>query len=387
MSLTVSYFRRIMLAMLAVSVTIVSPLMADDEGATAMFTVGSKAPPLAIEHWMSDGDGKFEHTTELKTDKVYVIEFWATWCGPCIRSMPHLAETQEKWADKGVQIISISDEKLEKVEAFLAKPVPEKEMTYADLTSAYCLTTDPDQSVYEDYFTAAGQTGIPTAFIVGKQGIVEWIGHPMEMDKPLEQVVAGTWDRETFAKEIKAEQERQLAMRKIEQKIGEEMKQIEAKLTGGEAEAGLALLDKAIANEEYAPAKPMLEDIRNGVVIQFIGGEQGATAVKKMIAEHKDDAQMLDQLAWTLYEQHLDEPLDEPMLAAALEAAETGAKAKPEDSSILDTFAHLLHAAGKLDQALEVQEKAVANLSGDESDEETKEFLEELKAEKANKDQ
>ena len=42
---------------------------------------------------------------------------------------------------------------------------------------------------------AAGQSGIPTAFIVGKTGQVEWIGHPMTMDEPLAQVVAGDWDR------------------------------------------------------------------------------------------------------------------------------------------------------------------------------------------------
>lgn len=141
---------------------------------TEEFGVGSKAPELDIEHWLSDGKGKFKKVTSFADGNIYVVEFWATWCGPCIASMPHLAEMQEKLAEKKVQIISVSDEDLETVEGFLKRELPsDDEKTYADLTSAYCLTADPDKSVYKDYMLAAKQNGIPTAFIVGKKGIIE----------------------------------------------------------------------------------------------------------------------------------------------------------------------------------------------------------------------
>ena len=55
--------------------------------------------------------------------------------------------------------------------------------------------------MYEDYAEAADEHGIPTAFIVGKTGEIEWIGHPMEMDEPLEQIVSGGWDRVEYARE------------------------------------------------------------------------------------------------------------------------------------------------------------------------------------------
>ncbi len=140
--------------------------------------------------------------------------------------MPHLVEMQNKFADKGVQIISISNEDLETVEKFLerdykvaAKEESEKEAedqpkTYRDLTSAYCLTTDPDGSSDKSYMEAAGQNGIPCAFIVGKDQKIEWIGHPMQMDAVLEQVVADSWDRDAFAEKFKEEQKMGLLISK-----------------------------------------------------------------------------------------------------------------------------------------------------------------------------
>ena len=130
--------------------------------------------------------------------------------------MPHIAETQEKYARRGVQVISVSDEDLETVEKFLDRKVRgEDEKTYRDLTSVYCLTTDPDRSVNNDYMKAAGQNVIPTAFIVGKKGQVEWIGHPMSMDEPLEKIVSGEWDLQAAKAEFQAEREAEKMMAKL----------------------------------------------------------------------------------------------------------------------------------------------------------------------------
>lgn len=181
--------------------------------AATELTIGSKAPAIDVEHWMGDGEGKMPAVTGFEAGKVYVVEFWATWCPPCVASMPHLAEMQKQYKDKGVRIVSISDEDLETVTKFLEKKVPNtEEQTYGQLTSAYSLTTDPDQSVFNDYMVAAGQNGIPTAFVVGKTGLVEWIGHPMSMDDVIEEVVADQWDRVAFAEQLAAEKADEMAI-------------------------------------------------------------------------------------------------------------------------------------------------------------------------------
>ncbi|HVU64861.1 MAG TPA: TlpA disulfide reductase family protein [Phycisphaerales bacterium] len=57
--------------------------------------VGDPAPSLSIEKWI-----KGEPVTSFEKGKVYVVEFWATWCGPCKASMPHITDLQKQYKGK-----------------------------------------------------------------------------------------------------------------------------------------------------------------------------------------------------------------------------------------------------------------------------------------------
>src|SRR5687767_13027650 len=101
---------RVLIAALAFALTGVAAA-----GTARAIELGDPAPELQIAKWV-----KGEPVKEFEKGKVYVVEFWATWCGPCRTSIPHLTEMQKKYEDK-VVFIGVSDEDAETVAPFVDK--------------------------------------------------------------------------------------------------------------------------------------------------------------------------------------------------------------------------------------------------------------------------
>ena len=68
---------------------------------------------------LSDLTGREIHSSSW-AGKVLVLNYWATWCPPCLREMPLFAEAQERYADAGLQVVGIAIDKREDVAAFMA---------------------------------------------------------------------------------------------------------------------------------------------------------------------------------------------------------------------------------------------------------------------------
>lgn len=380
------------------------------KAADEMLTIGSRAPSIDVEIWLSLANGRFTSVKSFETNKVYVVEFFATWAPPCVQSMPHLAKLQQQYADRNVQIISVTDEDLDTVNEFLKKKVmgsDDENLTYAELTRNYCLTLDPDRSVLRDYMEAAAQKGIPCAFIVGKTGVIEWIGHPKEMEGPLEDILTGKWNRESFGTSFKKEQSIDFLGLKIQQMsttealkeiqklkviydndadlmsrlndldFQAELKDLEALMKENDIDAVLAFLDQM---DSKFPKKA---DRIIGMRLGFLERNHDYVKMGKALesASKSDNGTMLNHMAWNCFElMKSRENFPHELMNGALAAAEKAAKVMPESGPILDTLAHIVNLSGDLDRAIDIQTKAVHCEDG--NDESIKAFLIELKKQK-----
>jgi thiol-disulfide isomerase/thioredoxin len=245
--------------------------------------------------------------------KVTVVEFWATWCGPCRTSIPHLTEVQKQYKDKGVTVIGISSEAPDTVKPFIEK---------MGETMDYTVALDVNRKVNDAYMKAFNQRGIPTAFIVDGKGEVAWVGHPMGgMDEVLEQVIAGSFDPEAYAK---AKAEREAAQRNIH-----------------------------TLYQDY-----------NGAVLKGASIEETRPIAEKIIASNDPDA--LNALAWQILTMPgLDEAKRDTEIA--LKAATTAnTQTHGENPMILDTYAMALFKNGKIGEAVDAQQKAIDLAAGNE---------------------
>lgn len=303
-----------LLACLVAASNVITSFAADptpqDFQVVRKLTVSSPAPQLEIEHWVSPTAPGLEAVTQYEEGKVYVVEFWATWCLPCVGMMPHLAQLQIEYADKNVQVVSISSEPLETVTKFLDSKVRNKEIdqTYRELTSVYSLTTDPDRSVYAAYMDAANLNVIPTAFVVGKTGVIEWIGHPVHIDEPLSAIVAGTWDREPYR--VQWEEEQRLRAFKA---IVTEM------VKNGELERALPMVD-----ENYANDTDIRDQLKESLIQQNLmtvakagDAEKTTTLAEELLSRYENNPRELGHFCNQLRSVHRQSELPKLLLEKA----------------------------------------------------------------------
>jgi len=302
-------------------------------------TIGDTAPTLDVAHWL-----KGREVEAFEPGRIYVINFWTTWCKFCRAEIPALGELQREFETDGVRVVALSHERLQTVYRFLSRGC-------WDEKAVFTIAVDSDRSAVKDYMAAAAVNSVPSAFVVGRDGCIEWIGHPSGLADVLRAVVGDTWDRvaarEKFEAAMTDAYERARHFRKVREAYHAE-----------DWDLLLELFDEAISRAE----KP--GEIKVQRFLVMIGGmnqpEAGYAYGRELLSEYWDDANVLNQLAWFVVESESVATRD---LEFCMKAARRACDLTDwENASIVDTFARICYETGDLDAALKWQRVAVNDL-------------------------
>jgi thiol-disulfide isomerase/thioredoxin len=300
---------------------------------------GQPAPALHVAKWV-----KGDPVAAFAKDRVYVVEFWATWCGPCIAGMPHLSEVQQKHAAR-LTVIGVTSEDESNSLADVEAMVKAK----GD-TMAYTVAWDDEHKTHAAWFSAAEQEGIPCCFVVDKQGTIAWIGHPQWLDMLLPDVLAGSYDPAALAGKVTA----------VEKRLTRIFVAAQVKPTTALEEAKVLLAEFPFLTDQVEPGLFSLLLEGEGIQHAWALGER---MVIRAIASK--DASTLNDVAWLIVDpaaERTERNFDLAMRAASKAVEFTGSK----NPNILDTLARVHAWKGEFARALELQQQALALVAGDE---------------------
>ncbi len=128
--------------------------------ASAVLEEGETAPDFTLPAVGSDGEAVT--LSELRGKVVYV-DFWASWCAPCLRSLPLVNELYARYNDQGFEVVAITvDREIDAARQFLED---------LEQPLAYRLVSDIDSEVMHEYDVR----GMPTSFLVDRQGVIRHV--------------------------------------------------------------------------------------------------------------------------------------------------------------------------------------------------------------------
>jgi thiol-disulfide isomerase/thioredoxin len=318
--------------------------------------IGDKAPDLNVKEWIKGTPIKL---AQGRGKNIFVVEFWATWCPPCKASIPHLDKLQKMYKKNGLIVIGISNENPDVVKKFVAR---QKSMDYR-------IAIDNSKKTSSIYM---GQnSGIPQAFIINKAGIVVWSGHPMSMDKVLEQVIAGKFDSKKAAKQMEVNLKLQKALKtrdlKSALKIVDDALKVYPKdaqyislkayllFSTKQPKQALAFIDQKLAVDNK---NSRLYQIKMFILQKLNKDKELQALYSQYIKAFSDKPALMVGVA----RQQLTQKFGNADLAIALKAATlayNNKKTTPDQKSFAaDTLARCYYMIGRVDKAIEIQKIA-----------------------------
>ncbi|MGA0133944.1 MAG: TlpA disulfide reductase family protein [Opitutales bacterium] len=325
----------------------------------AELKVGDPAPAARPQSML-----KGEPVKEFRKGETYVIECWASWCGPCVKAIPHLQSLHEKMARRGVTIVGVNVWEAER-DAAGAKRA--EDFVKAQGAAISYRVAIGGEAFVKAWLEAAGVQGIPHAFIV-QDGKVAWSGHPMEItEQLLGDIITGTHVPSAAAPSAAAppaaappprlpgldDEEAELA------RLQEKLNALSRALGRKDWNAAERALPEAAAVLPPVERKEMLETVGARIALGRGDPYPSYRLLEKHAEEEADDAETQNEVAWDLVTHPVF--LAKPNLALAARCAERAVKLTEEKHpDKLDTLARVRWLQGRKEESLRLQELAVA---------------------------
>jgi thiol-disulfide isomerase/thioredoxin len=301
--------------------TLASAVSAQDK----KLDVGQAAPGLDIEEWVKGSE------TTIEGGSVYVVEFWATWCAPCRKAIPHLTKLQDYYGSDELRVIGVSTEEVDTVKKFVKRQGDRMNYTVA---------VDRRGASERAWTRAAKLDGIPAAFIVDRNGKIQFIGNPHDddFDLILDLVINGRYDAK-MAAESKSQRESIRNARRMKN-----------------WRMANRLMDDLIETDTYAFAPMALKKFE----MTLVDMNDEAAAYKyaeKLLDQYAGDSWVLGRLARTIATDPVI-PDDKRNFDIALSAAKQAAEAGRANADAYAVQALVHFHAGNIDEAVSLQKKA-----------------------------
>ena len=154
--------------------------------------VGQQAPDIV----MPDVNGKMRKLSDLR-GKVVLVDFWASWCGPCRRANPHVVEIYNKYKDRGFDVFSVSLDGLGKQDKKRFKLSDEAfDKRVADSKKRWLAAIAKDKLTWENHVSELkkwetptarnwGVTGIPKTFLIDRDGKIAAVNPRFNLEQAL----------------------------------------------------------------------------------------------------------------------------------------------------------------------------------------------------------